>query len=41
MNTEQRIKLLIGDLIIQLQAAQSKIEELEAKLKEREDKPAE
>lgn len=36
MNTEQRIKLLIGDLIVQLQVAQAKIEELEARLKEAE-----
>jgi hypothetical protein len=36
MNAEQRIKLVIGDLVVQLQAAQAKIDELEAKLKERE-----
>lgn len=40
MNVEQRIKLMIGDLIVQLQAAQAKIEELEAKVKEQESKPA-
>ena len=34
MNTEQRISQVIGDLVIQLQVAQAKIEELEAKLKD-------
>jgi hypothetical protein len=34
MNTEQRIKAMIGDLIVQLMAAQAKIEELEAKILE-------
>lgn len=36
MNMEQRIRLLIGDLIVQLQMAQARIEELEAQLREKE-----
>ncbi len=34
MDVNQRVKLAIGDLVINLQAAQAKIEELEAKIKE-------
>lgn len=30
MNAEQRIRLLIGDLVVQLEAAKARIEELEA-----------
>ena len=33
MNLEQRIKNLIGDLVMQLHAALAKVEELEAKIK--------
>jgi len=32
MNTEQRIRMAIGDLVIQLQAALARIQELEEKL---------
>jgi hypothetical protein len=32
MNVEQRIRLAIGDLVIQLQAALARITELEAEL---------
>jgi hypothetical protein len=41
MNVDQRVKLVIGDLVVQLQAAEAKIEELQAKLKEQEAPKAE
>ncbi len=34
MDVNQRVKLTIGDLVIEVQALSAKIEELEAKLKE-------
>ena len=36
MNSDQRIKIVVGDLVIQLQIALARIEELEAKAKEQE-----
>jgi len=41
MNAEQRIRLVIGDLVVQLEAAKALIEELQAKLKEQEAPKAE
>jgi hypothetical protein len=37
LNVDERLKLVIGDLAVQLTIAQQKIEELEAKLAERND----
>ena len=35
MTAEQRIKIVVGDLVVQLQAAQARIEELEQQLQEK------
>ena len=37
INIEDRIKLCIGDLVIKLQVATAKIEELDAELKKRDE----
>jgi len=39
LTADQRIRLQIGDMVVQLAAAASKIEELEEKVKELESKP--